>query len=555
MAFKDTFIGKFLFGTNNPNNDHINDQPSIEPHEHYGAVHEVYDGRIMPVRYGSFHGEKTPGELGDVYKLTPSYQLLRYRSYEAELTNDVVNIISGKFFKWVIGKGLKTQAEPNEKALSTENVPKVPEDFRDNVESRFDVYANSKMCDYKNEQTLHGLAIDAFKMAWHGDGLIVHRLEDNYPTIQLIDGEHVQNPPLIESNGYHKAAKEKGHEIRNGIEFDKKGRHVAYYVRTSKRDHGAMSNEFERIPAFGERTGRRMAMLFGLKKHRIDNDRYIPMTTAILEKLTKLDRYTEATVGTLEERAKIAFSIEHTKDSTGENPLLSAQRAAAGKGKNAAPETVGFELGEKTAQIVSATTGKQTFNMPVGAKLSALYSQNEVQYEPFWKAVFKTLCASSDVPPEVAMQEYNSNYSASRAAIGGWEYIVSFYRKLFTDVFYAPFYELWLHTEILKGNINAPGYIKNSTNFMVMGAYCKARFIGDKMPHIDPVKEVKAVAEMVDKRFMSSEEATEKLTGGDFYENQKKIEKENQHKPKEPKEENTEEEGSEGELKVVNGKD
>ena len=85
---------------------------------------------------------------------------------------------------------------------------------------------------------------------------------------------------------------------------------------------------------------------------------------------------------------------------------------------------------------------------------------------------------------------------------------------------------MWLHTEILKGNINAPSYLKNSTNFMVVESYNVVRFIGTNMPNIDPVKEVKAVVEMLSKDLISYEQAAELLNIGDWSENFKKLEKE-----------------------------
>ena len=499
------------------------------PESSHNGDHAAYRGHWTPVRSGTFNGEKTPGELGGVYKLTPSYQLLRLRAYEAKLTNDTIIIITNKFFKWVVGAGLKLQSEPNENALRTEKIKSIPESFTDDVEARFDVYANSTKGDYQEMENLHEIAAKAFETAFFGDVLIVFRIEGGYPNIQLIDGEHVQTPYLDDKDNWAKKAKERGNIIRNGIELSPKGKHIAYYVLAESPDPGKI--KFERIEAWGQKSGIRMAWLYGLKKHRIDNDRFIPVITAVLEKVAKLDRYTEATVGTAEERAKLVYAIEHNRDSNGENPFAQANKVAAGMGKNSATETEGYALGEKTAQAITATTSKTAVNMPIGSKLSAVYAQNEIQYEAFWKAVFKSLCAAVDIPPEVAMQEYNSNYSASRAAINGFEFIIKFFRKKFSEKFYAPFYQLWLHTEILKGNINAPGYLIHSNNFMVREAYGKSRFIGQNLPHIDPVKEVKAVVQMLESELISNEQSTEMLGVGDWKVNYAKLKKEKEIKP------------------------
>jgi hypothetical protein len=137
-----------------------------------------------------------------------------------------------------------------------------------------------------------------------------------------------------------------------------------------------------------------------------------------------------------------------------------------------------------------------------------------------------------DVPPEVAMQSYNSNYSASRAAINSFGYIISINRQDFANKFYIPFYKLWLEHQILTKKIVAKGYIENIDNFMVTESYTQCRFTGKNMPHIDPLKEIKAVREMlgIDGAIplISREQATEMLNAGQWDENFiKSLEEEN----------------------------
>jgi hypothetical protein len=74
----------------------------------------------------------------------------------------------------------------------------------------------------------------------------------------------------------------------------------------------------------------------------------------------------------------------------------------------------------------------------------------------------------------------------------------------------------------LKGKIQAPGYIFaiQSNDQMILGSYRKARFVGAPVPHIDPVKEVKAERMKLgltgDSLPMTTlEAATEALNSGD----------------------------------------
>ena len=493
-------------------------------------------GYTYPVITESFDGEKTPGEMGVYKNSMPNHEGLRYRTYEAELKSDVIKIITGKFFKWIVGTGLRLQAEPNLTVLETEGLKfKELNKFRDHTEARFSVYSKSKFSDYSGMDNLHLKAADAFKTAFlGGDCLIVLRVDEKLNlNAQVIDGQDISSP-FFDSK-IIKEIKDRGNTEENGIELSPSGEHVAFYVLVP--DDKNILGKHERIQARGENTGRLMAWMIYGAKHRINHTRGIPMITQILEKVEKLDRYTEAVVGSAEERAKIVFAIEHNRDSDGENPMLDKARIAAGIGHNAAKETTGYDLGIKTAATIAATTSKQTFNMPIGAQLKALSSVTELQFETFSKAVFSYICAAVDIPPEVAMQLYEQNYSSSRAAINGWAYIVDIYREKFSDKFYKPFYNLWLEIEVIKGKITAEGFMKalQEDNFMVTEAYSTAKFKGVNMPHIDPLKEVKAVREMLGKDniapLISYEQAAEMLGAGDWKKNYEKFEQENEEIP------------------------
>ena len=128
------------------------------------------------------------------------------------------------------------------------------------------------------------------------------------------------------------------------------------------------------------------------------------------------------------------------------------------------------------------------------------------------------------------MQMYNSNYSASRAAINSFGYVVDLGRDKFSEDFYKPIYKLFLEVEVLKNKVPANGFISalQNNDFMIIEAYSQCRFIGKNMPHIDPLKEVKAIKEMIDLGIISREQATEDLNKGDWETNNEKIINENE---------------------------
>lgn len=475
----------------------------------YRVINKVWDG------------EKTLGNLGTVVRNIPDFQRLRLRSYDAYAKSDAVKIISSKFFYWVIGSGLKLQAEPNRDVLESEGITEVDfNKFQKVAEARFMIYANSTNPDYAKQKNLHDLALDFFKGTWlGGDTLCIARFDKNGPTAQFVSGEHLATP-------YHdaallKAVKERGNTIEHGIELNNKGVHIAYFVLTKSKDDPM--GKFERIQAIGEKSKRKMAWMIYGQKISPDHVRAVPAISQALEKIAKLDRYTESAVSKAEQAAKIVYTINHKEFSTGENPLDNVVAKKLGTTTtNPADATA---LGDGLANRITETTENQTYNLPQGAEFKSFGTDIETDFSSFHGSVFNIISASMDVPPEVAMQMYNSNYSASRAAINAWGYVVDINRNKFANDFYIPFYKLWLEFEILNNKIDAPSYINavRSGNFMITESYSQCRFTGKNMPHIDPLKEIKAIraalGEEGEDALISREQATEALGYGQWDKN------------------------------------
>lgn len=528
----------YLFGTANSELPEFKNQPSptSQPKQQetagsfWGA--DINTGNYI-VNTFVFNGEKSHGELGNPINLLPDYRALRLRAYEADFTNDTVKIITGKFFKWVIGTGLKLRSEPNKVVLNLEGIKENIQPFRDNVESYFHTYATSTMSDYAGKQDLHEAAKDVLKTSFlGGDCLTVLRVDKNYNlTVQVIDGQHVCTPIL--SNQYISEAKSRGNKIKHGVEINNKGQHIAFYVITDTDD--PIPN-YERIEAKSKSTGLTMAWLTYGDKHRIDHIRGVSQLSAILEKVKKLDRYTEASVSAAEERAKIPFTIEHSRFSDGENPFM--EKIKKNIGGDASESS--YATGAKLAPQIAATTNKQVWNLPIDSKLKAIETNAEMNYETFFKAVFVQICASLDLPPEVALQQYNSNYSASRAAINGFGFILEQYRDKYAKNFYKKVYNVWLHLHIMKNKVSANGYLPAFTtgNLYVVESYANARFIGQRIPHIDPKKEADALRIMLgdiskgELPLITHEDATEQLGNGDYFENIDKFLQEKESAPK-----------------------
>jgi capsid protein len=509
---------------------------------------QSYDnGHLISTFSLSYNGEKNLGEAGPIRDYRPDYYLLSLRSWQAYTESEIAQTIINKYVTWVIGKGLKLQAEPLKLVLESEGV-KLPEDktskktiannFSNITEARFNCFQKSKNADYSKQKSLKRIAKTAYKNAViGGDLLVVLRYIKGQTTVQLIDGCHVQSP--LYGTEYYPQDLPNGNKIINGIEVNSEGQHVRYWIK--QRDLSFIS-----FDAVGKRSGLTQAfMVYGLE-HRMYNNRGVPYLSVVIETLKKLERYKEATVGSAEERQKIAFTIEHDHTSTGENPFAkNLAKAFKVDGNEDIPTDIN---GTQLSDLVAATTNKQAVNMPVGAKVKMHESKNELYFKDFYSVNSDIMCAAIGIPPEVAMSKYDSNFSASRAALKDWEHTLSVRRDEFSEAFYQNIYNFWLDIEILNNKIQAPGYIEArlNNNQTVLEAYRNARFIGATVPHIDPLKEVNAERAKLGEAgallpLTTFEQATEALNTGDSYENikqfaeeildMKKLKIENQQQP------------------------
>jgi len=480
------------------------------------AASSQYSGYSNILFTHSYNGEKNLGEVGPPRSYSLDYNILRMRSWQSLLESEIAQIIIKRSITWVIGKGLKLQAEPNRLVLQSEGITLDTNAFSELVEARFSMWARSTESDYARMKSLGRQTQEAYKNAIvGGDVLVILRYQNKRATVQLVDGQHVQNPPSMWGTDMYAPPLPNGNRVVHGVEISPTGEHVAYHVRKP-----GITLDTERVSAKSDGTGLVMARLIYGNEYRLDNTRGLPLVSAVLETAKKMERYKEATVGSAEERAKIAYTIEHEEGSDESNPLTRQMAVAAGYDpNNDLPKTAD---GEVLANRIAVSTNKQVFNMGMKQSLKALESKNELYFKDFFMVNTEMLCASVELPPDVGLSKYNSNFSASRAAIKDWEHTLMVKRSNFSEQFNQFIYEFWLAIEVLQFKIQAPGFLPAffDNNFMALSAYFNARWVGANVPHIDPLKEVQAERLKLGPAgaalpLTTGEAATEALNGGE----------------------------------------
>lgn len=519
---KQNFFQK-IFGLNKPTPEVKTDKSISQSFNRFDAI--GFAGYKSAGYYGnaytlSFDGEKDAGSMGTPIDYLVDYNKLSIRSRQLYLENDIAQTVLNKFTLWIIGKGLKFQAQPIAEILKTN--PDQLEQSKERIEMSFDLWASSRGSSYNGESNLNWIANETFKNAKiSGDCLVLIRYNKKKKNIdiQTIDGQFVCGSSM-------ETKPAKGNSVDNGVEINAKGEVVAYHIHQN-------DGSYQRIKAFEKQTGLRQAFLVHSSKYRIGSVRGLPAIATTMETLKKIDRYKEATVGSAEERQKIAYQIVHQLNAEGSSPFTEGLAQSLNADNSDPAQYPNYSTGEQAATYTQATTNKTTINMPVGSELKQLESKNELYFKDFYQANADLICASIGIPPNVAFSLYNDSYSASRASIKDWEHTMRVERAKFQFDFYQPIYEFWLHVNVALNNIELNGYFDSfiAGDQLKLSAFRRSRFFGVNMPHIDPLKEVQAQRAKLgslatDIPLTTVDEATESLSGGDAKMNMTKFAKE-----------------------------
>ncbi len=223
----------------------VTEQPQEAAMGKYAVWQDTYDG------------EKLDGDLGAPVEYSLDHEAMAARAWQAFIDSDFVSIVLDRYLEWVIGSGLTLQANPDFKVIKSEGVNIEEEalrDFATLAESRFRLWANNEMSDYKKIDNLHKLSVEIIKNSFlSGDCVVIYRIEDNgLINVDFINGQNIKSPVGVEVDV--------NNVIVQGVEMDKRGRHLAYWVQTS-------IYQYKRIPA-RDSFGRLRAELVCWKKSK-----------------------------------------------------------------------------------------------------------------------------------------------------------------------------------------------------------------------------------------------------------------------------------------------
>jgi capsid protein len=420
----------------------------------------------------------------DHYRLRMNARAAMYDSSQGKALVD-------RFADIVVDTGLKLKPTPKYDILGID--PDVAEKWGEDVAERFHLWAKSKnshrsgINNYYQNQRLYEIFQqrdnDVFvRLYYSSDTGLINPLQ-----IEFID------PNQIRGYSYTSTYAMFPHD--DGIKRDNQGRETGYKVwGYNWTDSKYIETD---VPSRGPKSGR-IFMLHGFNPEFAGQGRGYSRIAHALQELEEITDFSLAQLKKAINQSSIVMYTQPSKDAPASNPLAGRtagpvrQYGSAPQpdlnAENVTPESLAPIVNWQSMPEATITDPGSVgvFNLKGGEDLKAFPSTAPSEaFDIFVHALFSYLCAASGMPVEVVLMKFNSNYSASRAAIvTAWRTAMIWRNEQNSD-FNDPIYEMWLSEEIAAGRIQAPGW----SDPWLRSAWLCAEWDGAPMINIDPVKE------------------------------------------------------------------
>jgi lambda family phage portal protein len=462
-------------------------------------------GQLSPWRHSFDDGSKFAGGYGYTNLLTTDYWTLRARSSELFETNIYARGIVRRLITNEINDGLKLQSMPEEKILGKEEDSL--SEWTEEVENRFQLWCDRPLlCDQAERQSFGALqAVARMEALVDGDVLVVLRQDPRtgLPRVQLVKGSQVQTPINALSSGA---------TIKHGVELDSSGRHVAFHIA---QEDGTS----KRLPAFGEKSGRRLAWLVYGTDKRLDDVRGKPLLSLVLQSLKEIDRFRDAKQRAAVVASSLAIFVKKTEDKPGTMPMM----GGAVRRGTAIAESANGSSEPRTFQTAEWSPGTTIDELQHGEEPVAFQSNATTEgFSDFEQAIVHAIAWCFEIPPEILTLEFSSNYSASKAAINEFAMYLNRMRADFGTSFCQPIFVEWLLAEVTAKRITAAGLLeawRDPAQYDVFAAWISSSWSGQIKPSVDPVKEAAGNAARLELGATTYDQVSRESSGSKFTKN------------------------------------
>lgn len=393
-----------------------------------------------------------------------------------------------------VGTGLALVSQPNARVLgwSAQRV----QEWKAHTQAEFSLWADSTACDWDDELNFYqkqAMTLEAALVS--GDCFTLmpdaprSRMRPYALRLQTLEADRVGNP----------LGQMDTPTVAGGVKLRSEGGGISAFYLYDRHPGGLLGSGKPYAGRWVDRVGAsgRLRMLQHYQKRRPGQLRGMPYLAPVVECIKQIGRWTEGEIMAAVLSAYFTVFIETPGASPA--PVFQGDQAASG-----AP---GQEIGLGKGAVVGLGPGEKPHFANPG--------RPNPNFEPFFLAILKQIGMALGLPYELLLKQFNSSYSASKAALLDAAVYFKNLRYWLAMSFCQPIYETWLAEAVMLGRVDAPGFFADP---LLRWAYTRAAWLGDSMGSINPKDEVQAFVSAVDARLMTRERAEWELFGTDWNE-------------------------------------
>lgn len=406
-------------------------------------------------------------------------ELLRARSRDLVVGGSLPSGIMKKMRTNIVGTGLKPK--PTIDAEFLKLTPEAANDLRLQILRLWELWAESTDCDIMGKDNFYELqALALTSQLASGDTFALLPSFKEYGTLFDLRVNLIEADRCNSSWKEHQEAVERGGKVKDGVEFDKNGKIIAYHF-SDRHPNVTNFDTPELIRNRVEVSGKsRRNVLHIMETERPGQHRGVPFLSPVIEALKQLERYETAEINKAVIQSFFTVFITSERD-----------EAANDLGVNVAELDEQEQQNYEPNEIVVGTGSVNQLEPGEDVKFGNPASPNS-NFDSFVRSVIRQIGTALEIPYELLVNHFESSYSASRAALlEAWK-MFKMRRKWLSSKFCQPIYEEWFKEAVIKGYITAPGIYGIFTDQRILKAFTSAEWHGPAQGLLNPVQEVQA---------------------------------------------------------------
>jgi lambda family phage portal protein len=419
----------------------------------------------------------------------------------------------------VVGAVYLLNAKPMTKVLFGSDDEKWEEEFQEEAETKFMLYAESQF-NWSDAQGVKTLT-DQVRLALginmaSGETLATSewKPDDGRPyrtAMQMVDPARLSNPAYrINSN-----------KIKKGVERNADGEPIAYHFRMAHPSDFLNSDSYNWRRVMARKPWGRPQVLHIYDQIRADQSRGVSMMVSALQEVKMLKSFRKVELQRATVAAMYAAAIES------ELPSADVYNLMGGGQLDGNPATAymadyltAIDEYCKNSKNLTYADGVKLPVLPTGTKLSIKNpGAQSPAGEKFEMSVLRYIASALGVSYEQLARDYtNTNYSSARASRGETEKHMAVRKKLVADRYATFLYSLWLEEAINQNSLEClkRRKVPNFYDGLNREAYTSCDWLGAGAGLIDPLKEVQAYVLALNNKIGTRERVIAKLYGSDW---------------------------------------